>query len=130
MIKIRPRPIDLKKLIDSINDKAATARLRYITSIPGQEMIYLAKQAEALAFIQDTTRDITKYPLLQAEIGVTSDDALALAQLWLDMSSAWVSKAAAIEAIRLRAIKTISSLTAMDDIDIVLAQITSELNEL
>ena len=77
------------------------ARSAVITVLPGQDMIYQAKEAEARAWIADPAPDLTNYPLLSAEIGLTAPDAHSLAQLWLNMAQLWRQAAAELEALRL-----------------------------
>ncbi|MCL4064961.1 hypothetical protein M3484_00005, partial [Pseudomonas sp. GX19020] len=78
-----------------------TARARLITALPGQDMIYLAKEAEARAWVEASAPDMAGFPLLAAEIGITAPDADQLAQLWLNMADLWRSAAAGLEALRL-----------------------------
>ncbi|MFE3838599.1 hypothetical protein [Pseudogemmobacter sonorensis] len=77
------------------------AREALITRLPGQDMIYLAKEAEARAWIAATDPDIADYPLLAAEAGLTAPDPGQLAQLWLNMAALWRTTAADLEAARL-----------------------------
>jgi len=79
----------------------ANARTQLITDLPGQDMIYLAKEAEARAWVSETTPDLADYPLLAAEVGITAPDADQLAQLWLNMAALWRDAAAELEALRL-----------------------------
>lgn len=80
---------------------AAEARTAYITVLPGQDMIYLAKEAEARAWIADPVPNPANYPLLVAEIGITAPDAAALTQLWLNLAALWRAAAAQLEALRM-----------------------------
>lgn len=91
-----------------VNTLAGDLRRTFITTIPGQEMIYLAKEAEAKAWIADPSPDIADFPLLAAEAGLTAPDADQLAQLWLNLGSQWRQVAAQIEAARLGAVYAIS----------------------
>lgn len=77
------------------------ARRPLVTALPGQEMIYLAKEAEARRWIADPVPDPADYPLLSAEIGITAPDAHSLAQLWLNMAALMISEGARLEALRL-----------------------------
>ncbi|MDQ1847660.1 hypothetical protein Q9299_05105 [Gemmobacter fulvus] len=84
-----------------ITARISAARSAMITTLPGQQMIYLAKEAEARAFLTDPAPDLAAYPLLSAEIGITAPNALQLAQIWLNMGDLWRSTAAGLEALRL-----------------------------
>jgi hypothetical protein len=87
----------------------ASARAQLITDLPGQDMVYLAKEAEARAWVAEATPDIAHFPLLAAEVGLTAPDADQLAQLWLNMAALWRSTAAQLEALRLSAQAAISA---------------------
>lgn len=95
--------------IHLVNELAGKKRQSFITWIPGQEMLYLAKEATARAWLADTdpAKDADSYPLLAAEIGITADTADGLASLWVGMADAWRTAAAQIEAARLGAVKQI-----------------------
>lgn len=98
--------------IAAVNAAIGIARSRWITDAPGQEMIYLAKEAEARAWLADPVPDPEDYPLLVAEIGVTAPTAWELAQLWLNMAALWRGVAAQLEALRLT---TIGAIEAAED---------------
>lgn len=88
-------------------------------------MIYLAKEAEARAWVGATDPDLATFPLLAAEIGITAPDADQLAQLWLNMADLWRSAAAGLEALRLSTQAAIAEATTPEDITAALAVITA-----
>lgn len=96
-----------------INDAAGTLRERYITAIPGQDMIYLAKKDEAISYVSTAPATLDGYPLLAAEVGITAPTAYELSQLWLNMGAAWLAAAAEIEAARLGAIGQVQIATSV-----------------
>ena len=98
--------------ITSVNAWAGRERSRHITIAPGQEMIYLAKEAEALRYLVDTDPDPADYPLICAEVGVTAPDAYQIAQIWAYMAGLWRQVAAQIETARLG---TIAQIEAVQD---------------
>lgn len=104
-------PLDRVKAraVARINDAASSLRQHYITVIPGQEMIYLAKEAEAVRYLAEAPETLTEYPMLSAEVGITAPTAYELAQLWANMSALWRQVAAAIEHIRLSAIYAVET---------------------
>ncbi len=95
--------------VAEINAWAAQERLAYITVIPGQEMIYMAKEAEARAWLADPAPDMMAYPLLSAEVGITAPDVYQLAQLWVNLAALWRDAAARIEGERLIRINAAAS---------------------
>ena len=94
--------------VAEINAWAAQERLAYITVMPGQEMIYMAKEAEARAWLADPAPEMAAYPLLAAEVGITAPDAYQLAQLWVNLAALWRVAAARIEGERLSRIKGVA----------------------
>ena len=93
--------------ITAINAAAGLARQKFITTSPGQDMIYIAKEREALAFLAAPTADLAAYPLLAAEVGVTAPTPWELAQIWANVAVYWRGLAAQIEGARMRAIARI-----------------------
>ena len=95
--------------IAEVNQMIGALRAQYITPIPGQEMLYLAKRAEAAAFLtlDPAPETLDAFPLLAAEIGITAPSAAELAQIWLNLGALWEGVAAQLEALRLSAIKAI-----------------------
>ncbi|WP_288994726.1 hypothetical protein [uncultured Gemmobacter sp.] len=99
------------------------ARAALITDLPGQSMIYLAKEAEARAWMADPTPDPAAYPLLSAELGITAPDAASLAQIWLNLATLWRSTAADLEALRLTTIAAIDAATTLEEVDAAMASV-------
>lgn len=100
-----------------VNDYITAARASVITIIPGQEMIYQAKEAEANRWVSEETPNIEEYPLLAAEIGITAPDADSLAQLWLNMAYYWRLMAAQLEAQRLTINAQIANATTIQELE-------------
>ncbi|MCL7466346.1 hypothetical protein [Phaeovulum sp. NW3] len=97
--------------IRSVNAACGAVRARFVTQLPGQEMIYLRKEAEARAFIADPAPDLAAYPFISAEVGITppGGTALHVAQTYLAMSAQWQAIGAALEQIRLGSIGQIEA---------------------
>lgn len=90
--------------VAEINSLVATVRGRIVTDIPGQQMIYLRKEAEARAWVAAATPDLADFPLLSAEVGITAPDADQLAQIWLNQAWLWAEVLApALERLRITA---------------------------
>ncbi len=106
-------------------EAAAAARAAMITALPGQDMIYLAKEAEARAWIADPVPDPAAYPLLVAEIGITAPDAASLAQLWLNLAALWREAAAQLEALRLSVGAAIDAAGTVADVEAALGPLQS-----
>jgi len=97
------------------------ARAALITDLPGQSMIYLAKEAEARAWMADPTPDPAAYPLLSAELGITAPDGASLAQIWLNLATLWRSTAADLEALRLSTRAAIDAATTVEEVGAAMA---------
>ncbi|PTV94010.1 hypothetical protein C8J27_11061 [Rhodobacter aestuarii] len=104
------------KAWQKLSEAICGARLALITDLPGQEMIYLAKEAEARAWITAEAPVLADYPLLAAEVGITAPDADALAQIWLNLSSNWRTAAAQLEARRMTVSAEIEAAGTLADI--------------
>ncbi len=82
-----------------VDAAAGAARARHITVAPGQEAVYLIKEAEARAYLADATEGA----LLAAEAAALGLDVAAAAQAIVARATAWRSVAATIEGLRLGA---------------------------
>ena len=102
-----------RRAITRINDLAGDLRRTFITDLPGQEMLYLRKEAEAVSYValNPEPSDLTDYPLMASEVGpgLTAPTAYQLAQIWLYMSAQWKVAAGQIETARLRAVYAVEA---------------------
>jgi hypothetical protein len=114
---------------DLINEAVGKVRTRYITDIPGQEMIYLEKRNEAFRFLsQDPEPEsLADFPLLAAEAGITAPTARDLAELWMAQAATMVSVAASLETVRLGAISEIENSASLEEAEVVFAEFESTL---
>jgi len=112
----------------AVQERVASVRRAYITDLPGQELIYNAKEAEAKAWIADPSPDPANYPLLSAEVGITEPTAADLANLWVTNAAQWRALAAQLEAARMTANIAISAATTQAEIDAALAALESDLS--
>ena len=113
----------------TINAAVAQVRQLFITDLPGQQMVYLAKEAEAQAYtaLPSPPPDLSAFPLLSAEIGITAPTAADLAALWLSMATAWRTIAAMIEPLRLSAKAAVEAATTSEQIAAAMAALTGGL---
>lgn len=87
--------------VRQINVRVGQVRVKFVTDLPAQEMIYLRKEQEARSWLDSPSPNINAYPLMKAEVGITAPTANELAQIWLYMSNQWLEVAAVLEQIRL-----------------------------
>ena len=102
--------------VAAINAASGLTRQKFITTSPGQEMIYIAKEREAIAYLTDPVPLPVNYPLITAEVGVTAPTAWELAQVWLNVSVYWRNIAAQIEGARMRGIAGIEAASSVDQV--------------
>ncbi len=105
----------------------STIRRAFVTDLPGQEMIYLAKEAEARACLAATAPDLADYPFLSAEVGLTAATPAALAALWISMAGQWRAVAAQIEAARMTATASIGAATTPAEAEAAVAALQAAL---
>lgn len=89
----------------------------------GQEMTYLAKEAEAKEVLADPSPVAANYPMIAAEVGITGPDLAAVASLVVSMASQWRVAAGAIEAVRMAAKASISAATSEAEIGTIIETI-------
>lgn len=97
---------------DRINAHAGEVRARFVTVIPGQEMIYLIKESEARAYLADPAPVLVDYPFISAEIGITGISAEEVAQIYVNLAAILRATAAQLETARLGTIAAIEAATA------------------
>lgn len=95
--------------LQTIDDRAETARLRYITPGNGQSMVYQRKAEEAEKLQLDSSPDAANYPLLSAEIGITGATLADVAAAVLETRNLWLAAAGAIETERLTAKRAVAA---------------------
>jgi hypothetical protein len=95
-----------EKAVRDVNRMVGRARGEHITELPGQQMLYMHKEREAVGILASVEGD---YPLLSAEVGITADTLENVAQVILFTADLWTGLAAALETTRLGAIKDIGA---------------------
>jgi hypothetical protein len=97
-------------------------RAKYLSIIPGQEMIYLSKEREAAAYLAGAPGD---YPFLTAEVGETGETVAQVAQVVLNLAAGWRVIGAEIEALRVRANAAVTAAATLAEVDAALASFTT-----
>ena len=89
--------------LNTVSQVLTDARKRFITDLPGQDMIYLRKEQEAKAFLlaNPTPSDLTPYPFIANEVGVTAPTAYGVAQVFSGLAAAWLYVGSELEGIRI-----------------------------
>lgn len=102
---------------DEIKSLAATARDKFRT--PGKDGVYLTKLSEGREWVAaGKPEDLSEYPCITAEIGVTAPTAEDLVVLWETMNTVWTKQALpAIERIEQNALLNIKNSSCVAEIN-------------
>lgn len=73
-----------------------------VTDIPGQDLVYAAKEREAREYLAARDRNPADFPLITAEVGITAPNAVAVAGAFLARAKANNRALASLEARRRR----------------------------
>lgn len=110
----------------AIDQAAGSARLRFITDVPGQQAVYLMKLQEARALLADP---VASAPHIVAEAAATGQLAAATAQAIVDRATLWnVALSPAIEGARLGAKAAVSAAATPEALAAALAAGIATLN--
>lgn len=100
----------IKQSMKTFIDAAAeTERLKYITPGNGQAMTYQQKVTEAQALKSAASPQVSNYPILSSEVGITAETLGEVADIVLAAFAQWQQIGAAIESIRLGAKRDIDA---------------------
>lgn len=104
----------------SVNAVRGEVRSRFITGLPGQDMVYLEKEREARDWVAarasgGNAPDPGDYPHILGECGITAPDMDQVAQVYLNMAAMFRRVSAVIEAHALAAIATVDQAPTPED---------------
>lgn len=116
---VKPLEEVRQEALANIDLTTGTVRLRYITDIPGQDMVYQEKHAQAVAFVAANypTETLSDYPFIQVEAAAKNITPKQVADTIIATKSAWVAKSAEIEQIRITGKLNIIAATTVEDIE-------------
>ncbi|MGN7869545.1 hypothetical protein [Paracoccus sp. 22332] len=103
------------------------ARLAYITDLPGQDMLYMAKAEEARAYLSDPAPTDADYPLVMSEVGITAPTAYEVAQVFANLNSLWRYAAGSLDAACFQAEAAVRQAPDADTIDAILAALAAQI---
>lgn len=103
----------LNKVLLAMSD----IRAKFITALPGQDMIYLKKEGEAKSYLASENPNLSDYPLISAEIGVTAPTAYEVAQIWVQLSYMWAVTASELEKVRLTCVNAINEASTEGEVE-------------
>ncbi|MDB6454846.1 hypothetical protein [Falsirhodobacter sp. 20TX0035] len=95
--------------VAAVNERAGLRRSSILTLVAGQDVVYREKEAEAAAWVAASPPDLSDFPLIAAEIGITGEDGHQVAQVILNRARLDREALAVIETVRLTAIAAIGA---------------------
>jgi hypothetical protein len=107
------------KLKIEIDEAAGKARLRYITSVPGQEAVYLEKMSQAKAYLAEIIEptDMTGYEYIEAEATATGMTRQAVAERINSVAVLWnTTISPQIESLRISSKDQLDALTGANTV--------------
>lgn len=121
-----PEPVALTLVAAQAGARAAVnavrgeVRGRFITTIPGQDMVYLEKEREAREWVaaralETNAPDPADFPHIAGEVGVTAPSMDEVAQVYLNMAGMFRAISAMIEREALTALNQIDAATTPED---------------
>lgn len=103
---VEPRPLEDVRgaTISQINHIRGETRGRFITPLPGQDMVYLEKERTARAWMADPEPDPVDYPGIMAEVGpgLTGETPFQVAFIYIHMAEQWRQISSLIESVSIR----------------------------
>jgi len=106
-----------------IDGEAESRRLLVLTPGAGQMAAYQAKEAQAVALLEDESPTEAAYPDIYNEVGITADTAGGVADVIMQAAAAWRVYGRQIERTRLAAKKQIAEAGTPDAVAAILAGI-------
>jgi hypothetical protein len=115
-----------------IDDLVTAARLRFVTQLPGQEAIYLAKEAEARTYVATVPEpdSLEDFPYLAGEVGITAATPRELALIWLQKGAQFRGLGAATENRRMAARKDLAEAQTVVEVNQILNDLSAALDAL
>ncbi len=107
---------DRAAALERIRLGSALLRGRFVTDLPGQEIIYGKKEAEAARYLADPAPDLALYRWIPREVGSTAPTAYEVAQVISNLAARWEVVGSDFEEIRLGAIAAAETATTAADL--------------
>jgi hypothetical protein len=103
-----------------IDAEAGTARCRFITDVPGQQLTYQRKEREAYTWASAAEPDVADFPFLAAEVRATGGNPAArsdvdgAAATIIAAAESWAVIGSTIEEARIRAKRAVSAAATVE----------------
>ena len=120
------------RAIQQINRIRGETRQRFITSIPGQDMVYMEKERSARAWMAEFQATGVEppseaYPAISAEIGLTGETAFQVAYIYIHKSEEWRQLSPIIERVSIKYLNLTEKLHTVEELDALSAQYQAEM---
>ena len=115
----------------AVNAAIDGVRRSFITPIAGQSMIYLEKEAEALAYVAADPEPATLegweagYPFSASEVGATAPTPYEVAQVYLNLAAQWRAAGAQLENLRIGTITAVNAAATVWEIEAAMTDFTA-----
>lgn len=112
-----------EQAIAEINCLTGITRKKYITVIPGQDMLYKEKEIQAVNYLAASPEPNTvsgwetEYPSIAREVGITADTPANVATVIVHLADIWRDIGSLLDQFRLGAILTVENATDRTAID-------------
>lgn len=122
-----------RETVVAINLIRGETRTRFITSIPGQDMVYMEKERTARAWMAEFQATGVEplpdaYPAIAAEIGLTGESAFQVAYIYIYKSEEWRHLSPIIERVSIKYLNLADAAQTVEALDALPAQYQSEMN--
>jgi len=114
------------EMTSRVDEITGSARLLFITDIPGQGMIYSAKEREAVQYLEldplgtSLIVDPALFPFIFSEVGSTGGSSYEVAQVFINLSHQWRFIGSQLEQMRVGHKAQIGAATSLAAVDQVL----------
>jgi hypothetical protein len=106
--------------VERVYAEIGRVRSGFVSTLPGQEMVYLEKQREAIALLSDPQLPEEETPFINGEVGLTADTRENVAQVFLGLAHYWKSVAAYYERLRFETLAAIDKAGSVKELEAVI----------
>lgn len=113
--------------IERIQSARGEIRKLFITQLPGQDLVYMNKERQALAFLADPEADSMQYRAIHREVGITAPTAYEVAQVYLNKADLLDQASGVIEEATLGAIAIVEVAETVAEAEAAIASMNATL---
>lgn len=121
-----------ERALEAIREIRTQSRLLFVSDIPGQSAVYVAKNEEAIqlltAYSFDDEIPLSDFPLIASEVGVTAATAWDVAQVFANLNLLWRHAAGAVDGACFRAEAAVNQATTPGAVEAVVSTLRNQIN--